>query len=129
MPKFNININCVVFGVSEQLNKRCVLSTDKNNIIFPKLCLTNDHTDDINKSIISFLKQHIFVSDIELIPQMINVHSKLLQTDPNTLEMVYGFIVGYNNNVNPESVFWIDFDILEEQSLSPILFEVIQKLS
>lgn len=129
MHSFNININCVVFGVSEQLNKKCVLSTDKTNIVFPKLALNTNHLDKINENIISFLKEYIFVSDMELIPQFINIHSKLLQTDINTLEVVYGSIVTYNNNINPSCAFWIDFDMLKEEPVNAILYEVIQKLS
>lgn len=129
MSSFNININCVVFGVSEQLNKKCILSTTKDSITFPKFYLDSSHLDNINKNIISFLKGYVFVNDIELIPQTINIHSKILQTNSNTIEMVFGFIVNYNSSINTEHVSWIDFDILQEQPLSPILFEVIQKLS
>ena len=31
---FNANLNCVIFGVNESLNKRCILSTDNSDFMY-----------------------------------------------------------------------------------------------
>lgn len=124
---FNINIHCIVFGVNEALNKKCILSTMKEDIKPPTMTL--DNLDNINYQIITFLKKFIFVNDLILIPQIINLHSSVLNTESNTLDIAYGFIVDYNSSIDTSQVCWLDFDPMVEHKLSPILFETMQKLS
>jgi hypothetical protein len=126
---FNINIHCVVFGVNAVLNKRCVLSIDNKEIVFPKFILDNNSLLNINESIIKFLKQYIFVNDLELLPQIINLNHSCLNKETNTLNIVYGFIVNYTSSIDTSKVYWIDFDILKEQPMSLVLIETMQKLS
>lgn len=126
---FNINIHCVVFGVNVSLNKKCILSTDSKEIIFPKFILENNESQNINENLIKFLKQYIFVNNLELLPQIINLNHTSLNKEPNTLDIVYGFIIDYNSSIDTTKVHWIDFDILKEQPLSLVIFETIQKLS
>lgn len=126
---FNINIHCILFGVNELLNKRCILSLNKDEIVFPVLSLDESNVLKINESIISFLKNYIFVNDLILIPQIINLNAQLLNKDSNTLEMVFGFVVDYNSSIDQSKVFWIDFNPMVETKLSPIIFETMQKLS
>lgn len=125
---FNINAHCVLFGVNEHLNKRAILSTSQEEIIFPVLSFDESSILKINESIIAFLKNYIFVSDLILIPQIINLNSSTLNQNSTTLEMVFGFIVDYNSSIDPSKAFWIDFDPMKECKLSPIIFETIQKL-
>jgi|694.fasta_scaffold54157_4 hypothetical protein len=124
---FDVNINCVIFGANQSLNKRGVLSLNKDDIILPKLSLTKDLLTNLNNSIISFLKEYVFVNELELIPQLINIHHPLL--GDSSLEVIYGFIIDYNSSINNEKAYWIDFDPLKELKLSPVLFETMQKLS
>lgn len=126
---FNININCVIFGVNELLNKRCILSTSAEDIIFPKFSLDVDNVKQLNQHIIAFIKNYIFVNDLELMPQMISFNHGVLSTEPLTLETVYGFIVDYNSSIDHTKVHWIDFDPLKEHKLSLVLFDTIQKLA
>lgn len=126
---FNININCVIFGVNELLNKRCILSTSAEDIIFPKFSLDVDNVKQLNQHIIAFIKNYIFVNDLELMPQMISFNHDVLSTEPLTLETVYGFIVDYNSSIDHTKVHWIDFDPLKEHKLSLVLFDTIQKLA
>lgn len=123
---FNINIHCIVFGVSEPFNKRCILSTTKDDINLPFMSLKN--TNNINSQIIEFLKDFIFVNDLVLIPQIINIHSSILNKENNTIDMLFGFIIDYRSSINETKVFWIDFDPMVEHKLSPIFFETMQKL-
>jgi hypothetical protein len=62
-------------------------------------------------------------------PQMISFNQDSLNTDQDTLETVYGFIVDYESNINNEIAYWIDFDPLKEHKLSTVLLETMQKLA
>ena len=126
---FNANLNCVIFGVNESLNKRCILSTDNSDFMLPKIKLEYSFLDSINEKLIKFLNEYILVNPLELMPQLINIHHKSLETDSETLEIVYGFIVDYNSSINSEKAYWIDFDPVKEYKLSHLFFETIQKLS
>lgn len=128
---FKVKLHCVVFGVDVPLNKRCVLSLDKNDIIFPYTEISKDNLlNSIDSFLMEFLKQYIFISDLELIPQFINFYNTQLNKEDNdesdTLNIAYGFIVSYSDNIN--NCFWVDFDPLKEHHYSNILFEVMQKL-
>jgi hypothetical protein len=124
---FHIKLNCIVFGVDIALNKKCILSLEEENIVFPNFKINSDNINDIEKTIITNLKEYVFVSDLELIPQLINIHSKNLSKDTNTVEVVYGFIINHTLNIN--NCYWIDFNPIKENPLSPVLFEVMQKLT
>jgi hypothetical protein len=126
---FNVNIHCVVFGVNASLNKRCVLSVDNDKLVLPKFILENDLLKNLNENIIKFLKQYVFVNDLELLPQLISLNHVSLNQEQDTLDIVYGFIIDYNSSIDNTRVYWIDFDILKEQQLSLVLLETIQKLS
>lgn len=130
MSKFSINIHCIVFGVNETLNKRCILSTDKEEILFPFFKLDSNHKSNINNATISFLKEFTFVNELALIPQIINLNSNILnENKDDTIDMVFGFIIDYNSSIDNSKVFWIDFDPMIEHKFSPIIFETIQRLA
>jgi len=129
---FNININCVIFGVNINLNKKCILSLNKEDIQFPKLNLQSAHINDINGSIIQFLKNFIFINELELIPQIITINNALLKSTSNIeneINIVYGFIIDYKSSIDTNNVHWVDFDIFKEHKYSPVIFETMQKLA
>lgn len=123
---FRINLNCVILGTDIPANKKYVLSTDNKEILFPRLQLTIDKLSNLEENIISFVKNHIFVSDIYLLPQLINFHSQYFKSGDNVLDVVYGFVVEYTPNIDKS--FWIEFDFLKPIPQSELLYEVIQKL-
>lgn len=128
MSKFKVNLNCVVFSTNIALNQRLVLSLDKDKIVLPS-CLLNAEmiSKGIDESLIEFLKQYVFVSDLELMPQLINLHSATLcENNSDALDVVYGFIIQHTMSLN--NAFWLEFDFLTPQPYSNLLFEVIQKL-
>lgn len=126
---FNINIHCVVLTTNIPLNKKYVLSLNNNEIALPSFALKVDHLSDktkFNDNIISFLKEYIFVSDIELFPELISLNSVNINGEPNCLNVVYGFLVNYSNSLN--NCYWVEFDYLNPVEHTPLLIEVIQKL-
>lgn len=126
MSKFTVNLNCVVFSVDMALNKRFIFSTDNSEIKFPVVSLNSDILSNIEDYLVQFLKQYIYVNDLELLPQLIKIHSDTLSEDAETLNVVYGFIVPFTPSINNGS--WIEFQPLKENKQSHILFEVMQKL-
>jgi hypothetical protein len=126
---FNVNIHCVVLTTNIPLNKKYVLSLNENQIVLPSFGLKPDHVLDKNKfedKIITFLKEYIFVSDIELFPQLISLNSANIDAEPNQLNVIYGFLVNYSNSLN--NCYWTEFDYLSPTEHTPLLIEVIQKL-
>ena len=128
---YNVNINCVIFGVNIGLNKKCILSLNKEDIKFPKMVLKLDDLNDINNNIIKFLKTYIFINELELIPQIISFNNPILNDENNNNEIntVYGFIIDYKSSIDNSKVYWIDFDILKEHKYSTVIFETMQKLT
>ena len=106
-----------------------MLSTDTQEIVLPHFPLTSETLDHINETIIKFLKQYIFINDLELIPQLINIHHSALSRNQNSLEIIYGFIIDYNRSIDPTKCYWIDFDPMKENKFSTLFFETMQKLS
>jgi|688.fasta_scaffold05897_32 hypothetical protein len=125
---FNVKIHCIIFGVNEKLNKRCILSVRPDDIELPYLTLDETNYSDLNENLVKFLKEYIFVNDLVLIPQFTTINSKILNTEPNTLDVVFAFIVDYTSNIDDNKVYWLNFDPLIEHKLSPIIFEAMQKL-
>lgn len=126
---FDINIHCVVFGVSEPLNKRCILSTNKDDLQLPYFKLEDADKNQINRTITNFLKQFICVNELVLIPQIITLNAKDLNQDTgNILDIVYGFIIDYNSSIDDDKVFWVDFKPMADHKLVSIVLETMQKL-
>lgn len=126
---FDINIHCIVFGVSPTLNKKCILSTHPQDLSFPCMILEDNHLENIDNNIVAYLKKYIFVNDLVLLPQLITINHDTLKEKNNTLNVVYAFIVDYNSSIDNNQVYWIEFDLMKEHKLSRVLFETIQKLS
>lgn len=125
---FAVQLNCVVLTTNIPLNKKYVLSLDKDNIVIPALSLTKEYlsNDKLDNHIIEFLKQYIFVSDLELFPQLISLHSPYINNSNNHLNTIYGFLVNYTNSLN--NCYWVEFDYLQPVDYMPLLIEVIQRL-
>ena len=117
---FNVKINCIVFSTNIHLNKRFVLSIDKDSMVFPSFDVDSSSLENIEQNIVNFLKSFVFISDIELWPQLINIHSNLLSKQENELNIIYGSIINHTDSIN--NAYWTDFDILQE-AISQIIEE------
>ena len=123
---FNVKINCVVFSTNINLNQRFILSLKNDILEIPSFELESSKLDNLEYEIIQFLKTFVFVNEIELLPQLININSKILSKNNQELNIVYGSIINHTNNINDS--YWISFDLLKEDFYSTLIFEVIQKL-
>lgn len=128
IQQFIVKANCVVLGVDMKNMKKYVLSTDKENIIFPQVTLDKESIKTVNATIVDYLHKNVnYVSDIELLPQLINLHSNYIDNPETTdLNAVYGFVVDYNPDI--KEWYWIEFDELQPVKYSNVIFEVMQKL-
>jgi hypothetical protein len=126
--KFEVKINCVVLTTNISLGKKYVLSLDKDKLTIPSFNVINDHLSDnkLNDKIILSLKEYVFVSDLELLPQIISLHSNHIVSDTQTLNTIYGFLINYTTSLN--NCYWIEFDYSQPVEYMPLLIEVIQKL-
>ena len=125
---FEVKFNCVVLTTNMPLNKKYVLSLDKEKIITPSFSLSKLNLSDtkLDSQIIEFLKQYVFVSDIELFPQLISLHSSYIGGEDTILNTIYGFLINYTTSLN--NCYWVEFDYLQQLECMPLLIEVIQKL-
>ena len=72
MHNFVPQIHCIVLGSDLPNNGKYILSVDSNNITFPSFYIEPEHftNNDIDMEIIKFIKQHICVNEISLLPQI-----------------------------------------------------------
>jgi hypothetical protein len=125
---FRINIHSIIFSVDIINNKRYVLSTDENKIEFPIITLDKQTILSINSTLIKNIKNYVYVSDLELLPQLITPHSKQIPNEDSTptINMIYGFIINYTTSIN--NSYWIEYNYIDSHKYSDIIIETIQKL-
>lgn len=128
----NVNIHVIVFTTDIANKKKYVLSTDKDNIQFPCIEVNNANKTDINSAICEFIRQnYLFLSNTEILPQFVCLHSTNLSKDKqDSLDVVYGSIVPLECQKNDQDCFWLEFDILDENANeeSYLLMNVIRSL-
>lgn len=124
---FELKINCVVLSTNKELTKRFVLSLDEKEIKFPSFYVNKNMLNNLNQHIIDFLKIYIFVSDFELMPQLINLNSlDIEKNNENCLNLVYGFVVQFTQSI--DNCHWVEFNYFDPNKYLNLLAEVTQKL-
>lgn len=120
---YKVNIKPIVLTVRPDLNKRYILSSDKDTWVSPVIPLDHELLTDIGNKLIYKMKEFVFTNELELLPQIIKIdHDNAM----NDLNIIYGFIIPYTNSLN--NCFWIEFDFNVEQPYSKLIIEVAQKL-
>lgn len=125
---FKVRIYCVLLSTDIPNNKQYILSSSKDSIEIPYFNLESSMLDNLEFNIIAKMKDLIFVSDIELLPQLISLHSSQLEIIENSLNTVYGFLVKYTTNINSDKVYWQEFNYLTPNKYSNLIMQVIQNL-
>jgi len=128
ITNFSVKIHCIVLSTDIPNNKQYILSSSKDSIEIPYLNLEKSMLSNLELDIISKMKEFIFVSDLELLPQLISLHSSQLEVTENSLNVVYGFLVKYTKNINTEKVSWQEFNYLTPNKYSNLIMQVIQNL-
>jgi len=122
--KYTISIQCVVLSTDISNNKQIVLSLSKDQIEFPSFECNSDFLNDTEEYLIQYLKKYIFVNDVELLPQIINLDTKYIS---NNINIIYGFITTKTSSIG-NGANWFEFSYQQPNPYSNILFEVTQKL-
>lgn len=125
---FHVKLYCVLLSTDIPNNKQYILSSKKDEIEIPYFDLDAVMLTNLDSDILAKMKELIFVSDIELIPQLISMHNSYLETKERTLNVVYGFLVKHTGNINTEKVFWQEFNYLTPNKYSNLIMQVIQNL-
>lgn len=120
---YKVNIKCIVLSVKSEIDKRYILSIDQNDWIPPEIPLNNEILLDTDTEVIKKMKEYIFTSDLELMPQLISIKQGIRNTD---IDIIYGFIVNYTTSLN--NCVWLEFDLRQEKPYSQLILEVAQKL-
>lgn len=125
---FYIKIHCVVIGTDLANSKQYVLSIKDEEIQFPSFFLDIINKNNIEQHMIDFLKQHVAASDLELMPQLISLnHSDLSDNKKKkNINVVYSSLINKSSIIN--NAYWIEFDFLNANIYSNLIFEVVQKL-
>lgn len=124
---FEVKINLVVLSTDLPTNKKYILSLSPDEIILPTLSPSKKDTININKYVIDYL-QSLKVSshNIILVPQIISLDSKYIDSNMETLNPVFGFVVDYFPNIIDS--YWNEFDYTIPNKYSNLIVEVVQKI-
>lgn len=120
---YKVNIQTIVLTVKPEIDKRYILSLDAEDWRPPVISLDNEILSDIDNILIKKMKELIFTSDLELMPQLISIKPGHKDTE---LDIIYGFIINYTHSLN--NCVWLEFDLKQEKPYSRLILEVAQKL-
>lgn len=126
--KFNIRLYCVLLSTDIPNNKQYILSTHQDSIEIPYFDLDHNMFASLESSLITLMKSLIFVSDIELLPQLISLHNPNIESERNYINAVYGFLVKHTTNIDTSKVVWQEFNCLKPNKYSNLIMQVIQNL-
>lgn len=124
--KYLVRLYFIVLSVDKKTGKRYVLSTNESDITFPNMLLNNDMINDLSKNIIQYVQTYVFTNELELIPQLINLHCVTMEKINGELNTIYGFIIDKTEQIN--NSYWIEFSYGEPAKNSLAIFETIQNL-
>lgn len=124
---FEIKLNLVVLATDLPTNKKYILSLSPDEIILPVLHPSKTDVLNINNYVVDYL-QSLKVSshNIVLVPQIVCLDSKYIDSDTTTLNPVFGFVVDYNIDI--VNSYWNEFDYVIPNKYSNLIVEVVQKI-
>lgn len=124
---FEVKLNLVVLSTNLAANKKYILSLSPNEIVLPTLIPSKQDIININNYVINYLQElKVSSHNIILVPQIINLDSKYIDSDINTINPVFGFVVDYSDNII--NSYWIEFDYTIPNKYSNLIIEVVQKI-
>lgn len=121
---YKVNFKCVVLTTQEKFNKQYVLSLDEKDFNPPVLTLDNTISDNIDTHLIKFLQQLVVASEIELMPQLIEI--EIPESSINEIDIIYGFLIKHTENIN--GCYWLEFSLGNEAPYTNTILHVIQRL-
>lgn len=125
----NISANIVVF--SSNGKNRYVLSTSPDFVRLPSLSVTEENKSKIEFAICDMLREkYIIASDLELVPQLIQLHSDFVSNKPEDVSMIYASVVNHSVQKS-DRCYWLVFDALgdDNREQSELLMNCIRRLA
>lgn len=122
--RYKVNFKCVVLTTQEKFNKQYVLSLDEKDFRPPILTLDKSISNGIDTHLIKFLQQLVATSDIELIPQLIDI--EIPESSDSEIDIIYGFLIKHTDNIN--GCYWLEFSLANEAPYTNTILHVIQRL-
>jgi hypothetical protein len=92
----------------------------------PFMFLESNNLEKLDTDIVENVQKFVFANELELMPQLISLHSRFIEESPNQINTVYGFIIDQTDNIN--NSYWIEYDYLTQNKYSNLIFETTQKL-
>jgi hypothetical protein len=127
--KFALNCHMVLISADISSMKHYVLSDSPDKVEIPVLQLSHKDVKNIDKTIIDFMQERVFVSELELMPQLVNLHTHSIPSSKkDQLNLVYGFVINYTNSINNEKAHWVEFNYNTPCEFGDMISEVIRKL-
>lgn len=128
VDRFALKCYLVLISADVTNGKQYILSNKKNILEIPNIYIKEDSIAKVEDYLVSYMKSLIFVSDLELIPQIININNTSINQTKGEINIVYGFVVGLTNSINTPEVYWYEFDYQTHTKYSELIAEVIRKL-
>lgn len=126
LSKFNIKLYLIVLAIDKQTGKRYVLSLNNDEIILPTISLTKEILENLQNNIVRHIQEFVFANELELMPQLINLHSSNIESVDDELNTIYGFVIDKTDQIN--NSHWIEFSYTVPTKYSLVIFETIQNL-
>ncbi len=127
--KFCVACYCILIGTDIQNIKQYILSTNKDTIEPPYFYISkNDLSINIENRVVEYMQDLIAISEIELSPQLITLHTNLIPTIKNQINTVYAFVCNITENINADKVHWVPFNYQEYNTYSHLIAEITRKL-
>lgn len=127
MSQYSVNLNLVILAIDKVRGRQYILSKHPHNIVLPSLELDNSIRDqEIEQYLVKHVQNLVFTNELELIPQLITLHSKHIEIQDGIINTVYGFVLDYTDQINES--FWIEFNYTNPNKYSLLIFETIQRL-
>lgn len=126
-----VSISVIIMTTDIPNRKKYVVSSSKEQIVFPKVEINKDNKNDIEETICNFIREnYLLLSNNELMPQIVSLHQPMLCENEDELSVVYGCVVPKEAQYNPDKCFWTEFELLdnEKNEESYLLMNAIKNL-
>lgn len=123
--------NLAIFSSDIAKEKRYILSTDPEQMVLPRMEITDDNKSSLFQHLGVFVREHyLMANDFELLPKMIELHSNFISTEKGKVEMVYASVVDHQVQKSEKNCHWLEFDALDnlEKEKGAFLLNCIRNL-
>lgn len=124
--KFTIKIHFVVLATDIKQDKQYILSINEEDICLPHAFLNNEYLKSLDNTVIKKVQEFVFTNELELMPQLISLHSLDIEQQDQQINCVYGFVINKTDNLH--NSFWVEYDYFKPNKYSNLIAETTHKL-